>query len=160
MARILTLTIVTLISLTVYGQEHPVSHQDSVLLNKFWKELRVAINTKDKAKLANLCVFPFSCTPCLSDTTLKVNDDDVTIKVTKALFYESQYKLFLDKQFRERVDGPMFFFQSYDQNNKPYGFNFFYVIVAPSNSFEGIQGFVYLRKINDQYKIVAIDTVP
>jgi len=161
MTRILTLTIAALFSVTVYGQDPPVSRQDSVLLNKFWTELRVAVNTKDKAKLATLFAFPFYCRPCIDDTTLKVNDG-VTIKVTKALFYESQYKLFFDKAFKTafNIFEPSHFFRSYDNKNKPNGFNFFYVIVAPSSNWEGLQGFVYLENINGQYKIVAIDTVP
>lgn len=164
MTRILILTVAIITSVCVYGQNTTISLKDSVLLNKFWTELRVAINTKNKARLAALCNFPIYCRPCIDDTTLKVNDH-LTIKVTEALFYESQYKLFFDKPFKDKVninDGfkLYLFYPAFDEVNKPKGFSFSYTIVAPSINWEGMQGWVYLEKINSQYKITGIDTVP
>src|SRR5690349_19833751 len=91
-------------SLNIYGQDtnldQKISLQDSVLLNHFWTSLKLAIEKKDKYKLATLCEFPFYCRPCIDDTTLKVNDR-VSIKVTKELFFESQYKEFFDKSLKD-----------------------------------------------------------
>jgi len=164
MTRILILLIATIISVAVSGQNATISSQDSVMLDKFWTELKVAINTNDKAKLATLCDFSFYCRPCIDDTTLKKNNH-VTIKVTKALFYESQYKLFYDKPFKDKVNSYdsfklSFFYPAYDDNGRQSGFSFSYAILAPSERYEGIQGFVYVDKVKGQYKITGIDTVP
>jgi hypothetical protein len=163
MTRILTLTILTLISATVLGQNNTESLQNNVLLKKFCTELRIAVNTKDKAKLATLCSFPFYCRPCIGDTTIKVKNHGA-IKVSRALFYESQFKLFFDKPFKEKVNSdefkPSLFQPAYNEKNQPRGFSFPYTIVAPSKNWEGLQGFVYLEKVTGQYKITGIDTVP
>ncbi|MGH2647319.1 MAG: hypothetical protein ACRDE8_07115, partial [Ginsengibacter sp.] len=107
MTRFLTFTLLSLFSLTVYGQDTnldtKLSLQDSSLLNNFWKDFKTAINTCDKIKLATLCKFPFYCRPCIADTTLKDNNH-ITIKVTKNLYSESQYKLFFDKPMKHEVN--------------------------------------------------------
>ena len=137
---------------------------DSILLKKFWVKFKTSVETKDKVKLESLCQFPFYCRPCIDDTTLKRNNH-ITIKVTKEIFLESQYKIFFDrpicnevikhKQFDKNIFKP-----ATDEKNKRNGFMFSYTIVAPSNKWEGSQGIIYLRKINGKYKITGIDTVP
>jgi len=168
MNRILTLIVAVFMSLTNYGQDknvdRTISFQDSILLRNFWTDLTSAINTNDKNRLAALCEFPFYCRPCIDDTTLK-NNDHVTIKVTKQLFYQSQYKEFFDKPVRDEVEkhksfDKYFFHPSFNDKNKRNGFMFSYTIVAPSKTWEGLQGFIYLRKVKGQYKITGIDTVP
>ena len=155
-------------SLNSYGQDtsldRKISVQDSILLNHFWTSLTLAIEKKDKYKLATLCEFPFYCRPCIDDTTLKVNDR-ISIKVTKELFFESQYKEFFDKSLKEEIGkhkhfGADIFQLTLDDKNRPDGFNFSYIIVPPSKTWEGLQGFVYLRKVKGKYKITGIDTVP
>jgi hypothetical protein len=88
----------------------------------------------------------------------------VTIKVSKGLFNDSQYKLFFDKPFKAKVNSDEFkaslFQPALDEKHKPWGFSFPYTIVAPTKNWEGLQGFVYLEKIEGQYKITSIDTVP
>jgi hypothetical protein len=37
---------------------------------------------------------------------------------------------------------------------------FSYTIVAPSKTWEGLQGFIYLSKKSGKFKITGIDTVP
>lgn len=164
----LTITVVFLFSLNFYGQvasiDSTISPQDSILLRNFWTDFKSAIIKKNKDKLETLCAFPFYCRPCIDDTTLK-NNDHVTIKVTKKLFYESQYKVFFDKPIRDKVEKhkifeTCIFYPAYDDKNKRNGFMFPYTIVAPSKTWEGLQGFIYLAKRNGKLKITGIDTVP
>ena len=120
---------------------------------------------KDKNKLASLCEFPFYCSPCIDNATTVNKNDQVTIKVTKKLFYEVAYKEFFEKPLRNKVEEyksfkTSIFNPSFDDKKNPSGFMFSYNIVEPSKKWEGLQGFIYLRKINDKYKITGIDTVP
>lgn len=168
MKRILTISFGLVFSLCTYGQKvsmgEKISFQDSILLRSFWADFTNAILKNDTTKLAALCEFPFYCSPCINDSTLKDNDH-VTIKVTKKLFYESQYKVFFDKPIRDEIEkyktpAPGIFHPVYYNKNKPDGFMFFYTIIAPSKKGEGSQGFIYLSKKNGKFKISGIDTVP
>lgn len=170
MTRFLILTIGILFALNIYGQDTnldtKLSLQDSSLLNNFWTNFKSAINTNDKMKLATLCKFPFYCRPCIDDTTLKHNNH-ITIKVTKNLYSDSQYKLFFDKPIKSEVNkhrtfDSYIFIPTFDDRNRTQqvGFKFSYTIVAPSKSWEGLQGFIFLTKIDGKYKITGIDTVP
>jgi len=104
MKNILTLTFGLLFSISSFGQAKnlnpTISFQDSILLSNFWADFTNAIKINDKDKLASLCEFPFYCHPCIDDTSLK-NNDHIIIKVTKKLFYESQYKVFFAKPLRD-----------------------------------------------------------
>jgi len=168
MNRILTITFGLLFSLSSFGQDtnidRTISFQDSILLNNFWTDFSSAIKTRNKEKLATLCEFPFYCSPCIDDTTIK-NNNHVTIKVTKKLFFETVYKEFYDKPIKSEVDShPKFeayiFYPAFDNKNKRDGFMFSYTIVAPSKTWEGLQGFIYISKKSGKYKITGIDTVP
>lgn len=153
MTRFLTLAIATLFSLTVYGQDttldRKLSVQDSALLENFWTDFKNAVNTNDKVKLATLCKFPFYCRPCIDDTTLKHNNH-VSIKVTKNLYNDSQYKLFFGKSIKDEVNkheafDTYIFFPTFDNRHdtQQVGYKFSYTIVAPSKSWEGLQGFIF-----------------
>lgn len=168
MSRILTITFGLLFSHSSYGQDtsldRTISFQDSMLLRNFWTDFANAIKRHDKDKLATLCEFPFYCRPCIDDTTLE-NNDHVTIKVTKKLFYESQYKEFFDKKIKDEVEKHQkfeinIFYPAFDDKNEPNGFMFSYTIIAPSKKWEGSQGFIYVRKKGNKFKITGIDTVP
>ena len=169
MTNILTITFGLLFSLCSYGQDanidRTISFKDSILLHNFWTDFKSAITKKDKDKLATLCEFPFYCSPCIDDTTLKINDH-ITIKVTKKLFYESQYKEFFDKPIKSEVEKhktfeTYIFYPAFDNKNRRDGFMFSYTIVAPSKSWEGLQGFIYLgKRKSGKYKITGIGTVP
>ena len=168
MGSILAITFGLLFSFNSYGQEtnldRTLSIQDSVLLRNFWTEFSNAININDKDKLAALCKFPFYCRPCIDDS-IHMNSNHVTIKVTKKLFYESQYKEFFDKPIRDKVEenkiyGTDLFYPVFDDKNKRNGFMFSYTIVAPSEKWESLQGFVYLSKKGGKFKITGIGTVP
>jgi len=167
--RHIPLLITTLsFSLIIYGQgtnlDTKLSLRDSTLLNEFWRNLRTSVSTRDKVKLEAICEFPFYCRPCTNDTTLKHNDH-VTIKVTRKIFRESQYRFFFDSTIRNEVNKhesfDKYIFRAVsDENNKPDGFTFPYTIVAPSDKWEGLQGFIYLKIKGNRYKITGIDTVP
>ncbi|MEN9548794.1 MAG: hypothetical protein RIR12_1385 [Bacteroidota bacterium] len=169
MTRILTITFGLLFSLGSYGQDSEIdrriSIQDSILLRNFWTDFSTAIKENDKDKLSTLCEFPFYCHPCIDDTTLKHNDH-LTIKVTKKIFYESQYKVFFDKHIKSEVEKhrtfeTYIFHPTFDNKNIRDGFMFSYTIIAPSKTWEGLQGFIYLSKRKSgKYKITGIDTVP
>ena len=168
MNSILTITFGLFFSLSSHGQntniDRKISLQDSILLRNFWTDFKSSIFKKDKDKLATLCEFPFYCSPCIDDTTLK-NNDHVTIKVTKKLFYESQYKEFFDKPVKDEVEKhkifeTYIFYPAFDNKNRRDGFMFSYTIIAPSKTLEGLQGFIYLSKKSGKFKITGIDTVP
>lgn len=137
---------------------------DSSALKRFWTAFKTAINTNDKAKLSSLCEFPFYCRPCIDDSTLKDNNH-TTIKVSKDLFLESQYAVFLGNRLKNEVNKfqdfsiPVFT-PYFNDKNKHAGFTFSYTLVAPSEKWEGSRGVIYIRKIKGKYKITGIDTVP
>lgn len=167
MSRFIVLIFGVLFSTIVYGQfenEIKPSFTDSVLLNNFWTDFQTAINTNDKAKLKNLCEFPFYCRPCIDDTTLKHNDH-ITIKVSKKLFTQSQYKVFFDKPLQDEVKKYEHFevtiFHRYTENlRKPNNFFFFYTIIPYSDNAPSMQGVMSLDKENGKYKISGIDIIP
>ena len=168
MSSIIKITIGLLFSISSYGQDRnldrTISFRDSILLHNFWTDFTDAIERENKEKLAALCEFPFSCRPCIDDTTIKNNDHN-TISVTKKLFFNSQFKEFFDKPMKDKVEKDKdfqtnFFYPAFDENNKRNGFMFSYTIVAPSKTWEGLQGFIYLNLIDSKFKITGIDTVP
>ncbi|HMU11165.1 MAG TPA: hypothetical protein PKC54_14235, partial [Ferruginibacter sp.] len=140
MNRILTITFGLLFSLSSHGQysnlDTTISFQDSILLCNFWTDFKRAIDEKSNDKLAALCEFPFYCRPCIDDTTLK-NNDHTVIKVTKKLFYESQYKVFFSKPIKDLIEKyqkfeTYIFHPTFDNKFKRNGFMLTYTIVAPS----------------------------
>lgn len=138
--------------------------RDSSALKKFWTTFKTAINTNDKAKLSSLCEFPFYCRPCIDDSTLKDNNH-ITIKVSKKLLLESQYKVFFDNRLKNMVnkfrDFRIHIFNpTFNDKTRHSGFTFSYTLVAPSKTWEGSQGFIYIRRIKGEYKITGIDTIP
>jgi len=170
MTRFLTLTTAILFSLTIYSQDTnfdtKLSVQDNSLLANFWTDFKNAVNTNDKIKLATLCKFPFYCRPCIDGTTLKHNNH-VNIRVTKNLYNNSQYKLFFDKPIKDEVTkhktfDTYIFIPTFDNRHftQQIGYKFSYTIVAPSQNWEGLQGFIFLEKINGKFMITGIDTVP
>ena len=91
----------------------------------------------------------------------------MTIKVTEKVFNDSQYKIFFDSPIKNEVNKHLKFYLYFfnispddKYNGEQSGFNFSYTIVAPSNYYEGKQGFIFLKKIGGNYKITGIDIVP
>ena len=169
MKNILTVTIGLIFSLSSYAQyidaaDTTKSGQEKTLLLNFWTEFKMAISKKDKDDLAALCEFPFYCSPCIDDTILKTNDS-ITVKVTKKLFYKNQYKDFFRKPITDLFEqyqkfNPHIFYPTYNVKHKRDGFTFSYTIVAPSKTWEGLQGFIFIAKKGEKFKIAGIDTVP
>jgi hypothetical protein len=167
MKSIVTTSFWVLFSWACSGQDtsydRTLSRQDSMLLSNFWAEFAYAIRAADKDKLAALCEFPFYCRPCIDYTALK-DCDLVTVKVSRKMLLESQYRLFFDKPIRAVVEKhPIFeniFYPAYDDKNKRDGFMFFYTRIAPSVRGEGSQGFIFLRNIGGKYEITGLDLVP
>ena len=148
------------LAIITYGQpiqtDRLISKKDSILLNSFWAEFKKAINTNNKNELASLCVFPFYCAPCRNDSLFKGNNE-TAIKITKQLFVESQYKVFLADSVKKEVnDFRSYLVSTFDQK----GFMFIYHLKGPRENWEGIQGIIYLYKLRGKYRITAIDTHP
>ena len=144
----------------------PVSPKDSILLVHFLTDFKTAIRGKNQIALSRLINFSFHCTPCINDSTLKVNDDGDAPKVSEKLFFQSQYKLFFDGRMERSLNryndlGTGIFKRFYNiEDNKEYGFFFPYTITPPSSHWEGSQGFIYVSKIKGKYKITSIDMIP
>ena len=169
-------TIVSLIlSLALYGlvidRELPPSSKDSILLARFWYRFKKAVNDEDKNAIASICKFPFYCRPCISDTSVthKINYNAHTVKVTKNLFEESQYKVFFSNHVKIEINRhknfDLYIFHRTRNNYDKYdGFEFSYILIEPSNNLshwtEGAQGFIELKKNNNEYLIDGIDEVP
>ena len=168
MNSFLTIAFGLIFTLSSYGQDKNISRaisiNDSILLRNFWIDFKNAITNKDKDQLATLFEFPFYCRPCIDNTILKTKEQ-VTIKVTRQLFYVSQYIVFFEKHISNEVEKhkefeTSIFFPAFDDINRCNGFMFTYTIIAPSKTWEGLQGFIYLNKRNGKYKITGIDSVP
>ena len=75
--------------------------------------------------------------------------------------------MFFDKPIKDEVNkhktfDSYIFIPTFDDRDRAQqvGFKFSYTIVAPSKNWEGLQGFIFLEKIEGKYKITGIDTVP
>jgi hypothetical protein len=73
--------------------------------------------------------------------------------------------VFFDKPIRSEIEKhkifeTYIFYPTFNNKNKQDGFIFSYTIVAPSETSEGLQGFIYLCKNRGKFKITGIDTVP
>lgn len=89
---------------------------DKALLQNFRTQFKDAANNKNKAKLANLCRFLFTCDCCILDTNKQRSKP--CIKVTKLTFDKSQYQiLFADRLVNEvnkrNLPENLFVFQPY-----------------------------------------------
>jgi hypothetical protein len=166
--KLIILILVLFLTTNAFGQtqkkEKEITKTEKILLQKFWKEFKTSLDNNDKKKLATICNFPFFCHPCIDDTTLKVNDK-VTIKVTETIFMTNIYDFLFYKEIKKEFDKHKnfelyFFSRAFNDKQKPSGFMFSFTLVAPSKTWEGVQGFIYLNKINGVFKITGIDTVP
>lgn len=141
----------------------PVSKADSISIEVFWKSFRSSVQHKDKQKLASLFKFPFYCHQCID--YVQANDEyDATVIVSKKIFLDSVYKLFFDiptlNKRTARIWTDTILFHKPNDNQTKGGWIFSYAIIAPSKEYEGIQGFIYIRKQNGRYIIDGLDTVP
>src|SRR5438105_12169936 len=117
------------------------SQSDKKLLGTFWAELKYAIDTKNKVKLASLINFPFPCDYCTIDSSKDTYCDN--IKVTRKTFDQKQYKIFFDYKLERLIDRTHNLVDIIGRHfrNKNCYLHFGYNSVEPSKSWEGQQHF-------------------
>ena len=134
---------------------------DSALLHTFWTDFKQAINNRDRIKLSSLCRFPFNCDYCTLDTTKPSSKP--SIKVTKALFNQSQYNIFftyrLLKEINRHNDIPISQ-PDFNTIDKKCFYSFSYVSRDDDKSHPGQQHFFDIQNINGRFKIVSAWTLP
>jgi len=137
-----------------------LSKEDKALLQNFCTDFKDAINTKSKVKLADLIRFPFTCSHCVIDSAKGY--PDTYLKITKKIFFSSQYQIFFVSGLREVVNEQNIFeiLNLDTENKKSCSYFFGYPIIKPSENSEGFQGFLSITKTNGRYKITAAWTVP
>ncbi|TWR23829.1 hypothetical protein FPZ42_18795 [Mucilaginibacter achroorhodeus] len=136
-----------------------ISNSDKFLLNEFWKKFTLAINAKNKAELSTLIKFPFTCDYCEIKTVNKTNG--LYLKVTKKLFYQSQYKIFLDPKLQKIVNKENILdILSVTSENNHCHYDFSYVSIKQSKDWEGQQHFFSLKKVNGKFVITSAWTIP
>ncbi|MEP7237353.1 MAG: hypothetical protein ABI685_05800 [Ferruginibacter sp.] len=151
----------SVISFGQISDEPNLSGQDSVLLTNFWKTLKEGIQNNDKQKLSSICNFPFICSQCMDDTTIK-HKNQYYVKASRKIFDKSAYKIFFEKIFvdfvnRKEMPRDLYIFGiALDEKEKKAGYEFNYLV----NRIPGRQIFVYLEKHHGIYKISATETRP
>ena len=149
-----------------FGQEcdSRVLQADKVLLQDFWTAFKDAVNSKDKAKLASLCRFPFTCDYCISDNTRRSNKPYIT--VTKKTFYKLQYQIFFADSLvaainKHSLPQDLFIFRPYYNTvDKKCSYTFGYTVRNETSQGPGMQHFFDIQKVNGQFKIISAWTLP
>ena len=159
------IALIALIFSTVsFGQiptEPNLSREDSVLLTNFWTTLKDGITNNDKQKLSSICKFPFVCSQCMDDTTIKHKNPNY-VKATKKIFYRSAYKIFFEKIFVDFINkkimpNDLYIFEiAFNDKEKKTGYKFSYLVSRNP----GRQIWVYLEKNQGAYKISATESLP
>jgi hypothetical protein len=132
-------------------------------LQNFWTAFKDAINHKDKAKLANLCRFPFLCDYCIIDSTKSNNKP--YIKVTKTTFEASQYQIFFaDRLLKEankhNLPQDIFIFNLTTTRSRGSFYSFGYIAKDENAQHPGMQHFFDIQKVNGHFKINSAWTLP
>jgi hypothetical protein len=144
--------------LTLKGQVPNVniSNIDKNKLKTFWGKFKKAVVSEDKVGLANVCNFPLNCDYCDS-----INEEKPIVVVTEDNFHKVNHRVFFTKYLKEIVSKKQIL-QIIFQNDEPNAneYNFSYPIVKPSKKGEGKQGFVTLKKIKNEFRIVSIWSIP
>ena len=138
------------------------SKSDRKLIEQFWTNFKRAVNTEDKTELSFLIKFPFNCDYCIFDSTKDKNYD--YLKVTRKLFDNKQFKIFFDNKLKKTINKFPTLFDilsvTTDGTGKKCDFNFSYISVEPSKTWEGQQHFFSIGKINGKFLITSAWTVP
>ncbi len=167
MTRSLLLMLGLLAASYSFGQQECDSTDlklDKVLLTDFWNSFKNAINRRDKAKLASLVRFPFTCDYGILDSTKPSNKP--YIKVTSKTFNKSQFQIFFAERLVNEVnkyDLPedLFIFQPYyNMADKKCAYNFQYIAIEENTQHPGMQHFFDIQKINGAFKIISSWTLP
>ena len=131
------------------------------MLTNFWTTLKDGIRNNDKQKLSSICKFPFVCSQCMDDTTIKHKNPNY-VKATEKIFNRSAYKIFFEKIFVDFVNSknmPADFYifgKALNDKEKKTGYKFSYLV----NLSPGRQIWVYLEKHEGVYKISATESLP
>jgi len=137
---------------------------DKVGLQKFWTAFKDAVNNKDKAKLASLCRFPFTCDYCILDSNKQRSRP--YIMVTKATFDRSQYQIFFSDRLIKEINKhnlpqDLFIFKPYlNTIDKKCSYSFQYIASEENAQHPGTQHFFDIQKIDGQFKIISAWTLP
>jgi hypothetical protein len=137
---------------------------DKARLQSFWTAFKDAINHNDKAKLAGLVSFPFTCDYCIIDSSKQHNRSYV--KVTRKTFDRSQYRIFFAGRLIteiNRYDLPqdLFIFQPYyNKVDRECAYSFQYIARDEDARHPGMQHFFDIQKVNGNFKIIAAWTLP
>ena len=141
-----------------------IKSKDTILLANFWTDFKIALNTKDVAKLAILVKFPFGCVRCIIDT-LNPHDKPY-VMVTQNQFVTNQYQIFFNKRLIEMVNKynmpkDVFIFTSHVNSiTKKINYSFNYISQDETNAHPGRQEYLDLEKIDGKFKIRWIYPLP
>ena len=137
---------------------------DKAQLQNFWTAFKDAVNHKNKAKIASLCHFPFTCDYCVLDSSKSSNKP--YIKVTRTTFDKSQYKIFFTDRLVKEINKhslpeDLFIFQPYYNTvDKKCSYSFQYIAMDENNQHPGMQHFFDIQKFNGQFEIISAWTLP
>ncbi len=125
------------------------------MLNKFWNDLGLAVNKKDRNQMMKYFHFPFTCAPL-------IGDDTIAATVTKKSFKTKYYKLLLFDSVvktlnNKKIDDVISYLED---DNKDCAINIDFLLVGASNKGGGLQMFMTLKEFRSEFKVVAIWTVP
>ena len=147
---------------TSYCDKSKISKADKKLIEQFWTDFKMAVNTEDKLKLSSLIKFSFNCDYCILDSAKDKNYD--YLKVTKKLFDKKQYKIFFDIKLKREINKHTTLLDilsiTTDGTGKKCDLNFGYASVEPSKTWEGQQHFFTIVKSNGKFLITSTWTVP
>lgn len=140
-----------------------ISADDSLQVLRFREIFSKSIEKRDKSKLEKVFQFPFDCPQCKD--YLQGNEAcRETITVSRKQFRDSVCQMFFDIPYLTRNNqltrekGISFFPSNYKSNTTELMFS--YEIIAPSATYEGMQGYIYIAKRKGRYLITRLTVVP
>lgn len=140
-----------------------ISANDSLQVLRFWEIFSKSIEKRDRIKLEKVFQFPFDCPQC-KDYLQDNGTYRETITVSRKLFRDSVCQMFFDIPFLTRNNqlawerGITFYPSNYKSNRTALMFS--YQIMAPSATYEGMQGYIYISKRKGRYLISRLTVVP
>lgn len=139
-----------------------ISRGDSISLSNFWIVFKKAVIDKDIDGIKKLCEFPFNCSACLNSTDSNKN----YVLVGKGDFDKGRYNVFFEKGLLKTISKytmpkDLFIFNpALNDQNKKIGYEFSYIIHDETTNRAGLQGWVTLKKIAGNFKIISVWTMP
>lgn len=132
--------------------------EDPILLSHFWNDFKIALNTKDVDKLADLIKFPFGCAIC----DPLIDEAHPYVLISKKLFKEGQYQIFFKQRLIEMVNKYQMpkdigiFNSRINESSKNWMYSFSFV----ASDSPGRQVFFEVEKVKGKFKIRWVWTVP